>query len=859
MAESVRHSRQDRPIQAHGEDQAAATRFWTSSPATIADHGGDAALGLSAAIARQRLAAEGPNLAAPIISRRIITKIARRLIEPLVAILLVAALVSGITGDKASVFIILTIVIISIGLDVVQEHNAELAADALRQQIAIKVSVLRDGKIIEVPAENVVRGDVIALSPGNLIPADGIILEGKSARVNEALLTGEPYPVEKYPGASNAADPKDAHEALFGGTALVSGEARMLVARTGVRTRLGAIAAALEADQPPTAFERGLHSLGILIVRLTVFLVLFVLLAHLAFHRPPLESFMFAVALAVGLTPELLPMVTTVTLSRGAVRMAKRQVIVKKLGAIHDLGAMDVLCTDKTGTLTEARIELASYPGIDGKDSAHVLELAAINSVFESGVRSPLDEAILARAGATAPAGWRKIAELPFDFERRRASVLVEHAGRQILIVKGAPESILSLATAAENNDGVQSKLDPELTAQITALHDQAAEQGLRSLGVGWREVEAGTKAITAADERDLVFAGICAFSDPPKASASAAIARLNAQGVRVKIISGDALAVVRHLVTSLDLKCQGTLTGDEIEALGDQALMARVENTDIFARISPDQKMRIIRALSAGGHTVGFIGDGINDAPAIRAADAGLSVEGASDVARAAADLILLAPDLGVLADGVEEGRRTYANIMKYVRMGTSSNFGNMLSMALASLVIPFLPLTAVQILLNNLLYDFSETGIPFDNVDAEDVAAPHNWNMRGILHFTMVMGPLSSVFDIATFAMLRLVYNASPAMFRTAWFVESILTQVLVIFVIRTRALPWQSRPHPALTVTTLGALAIALFLALGPFADFFGFAVLPVHLLIAVAGLAIAYLVMAQFFKHWAIDRR
>ena len=829
--------------------------FWLRNVADIAASGSDISDGLDRAEASRRLALYGPNTVELAVATRMFVKVLRKFSQPLVLILLMAALVSGLTHDPASVAIILLIVFISIGLDVVQESGAERAALALRQSIAIRVTVLRGGHASEVPVADVVPGDVVELAPGDLVPADGIVLESRGGRVNEALLTGEPFPVEKRVGPSGARAAAEAYDALFGGTAVVSGEVRMLVAATGRHTELGGIAAALDADEPPTAFVRGLRSLGLLIVRLTIFLVLFVLLAQIAFHRPPLESFLFAVALAVGLTPELLPMVTTVTLSRGAVRMARRKVIVKKLSAIHDLGAMDVLCTDKTGTLTEARIDLADWTGIDGGQSARVLELAAINSKFESGVGNPLDGAILAKAGDLSATPWQKLADLPFDFERRCASVLASRDKKPVLIVKGAPEAILAIATKAEAPDGKLVPLDPALRARLEKVLEEQAQSGFRLLAIGWRPWEEVRRTISPADERDLVFLGFCAFLDPPKASASAAIARLRALNVKVKIISGDAAPVVRHLVNSLQLDCHGLLTGDDIAALSHEALIARVRETDLYARVSPDQKLRIIRALSEGGHTVGFMGDGINDAPAIKAADAGISVESATDVARAAADLILLAPDLGVLADGVEEGRRTYANIMKYLRMGTSSNFGNMLSMALASLVIPFLPLTAIQILLNNLLYDISEIGIPFDSVDAQDVAAPHNWSMPAIMRFTGVMGPLSSLFDIATFAILLRVYHAGQAEFRTAWFVESILTQILVIFIIRTHALPWRSRAHPRLVATSLGALAVALFIALGPFGKVFGFVALPGALLLAVAALAATYLALAQLLKHVA----
>jgi Mg2+-importing ATPase len=495
---------------------------------------------------------------------------------------------------------------------------------------------------------------------------------------------------------------------------------------------------------------------------------------------------------------------------------------------------------------------------VTGQNRARVLELATINSFYESGVGNPLDAAICQQAGNPAQLVWRKLADLPFDFERRRAAVLVERGGQRLLIVKGAPEALLDRCDRIERA-GDSPALDPATRAQLDAMHDARAANGERLLAVAWRAWSGDPRALTVADEAGLTFAGYCAFLDPPKQSAREAIARLQGLGVRVKVISGDAAPVVRHLVTTLELDCKGLLTGEEISRLSAAALRGKVRKVDLFARVSPDQKLRIIRALSQSGHTVGYMGDGINDAPAIKAADAGMSVDGATDVARAAADMILLSNDLNVVADGVMEGRRTYANIIKYVRMGTSSNFGNMLSMALATLVIPFLPMTAIQILLNNLLYDFSQLGIPFDNVDAAETARPHNWSITAIERFTAFMGPLSSVFDIATFGLLLLVFKAAPAEFRTAWFVESMLTQILVIFVIRTQARPWRSTPHKALAITSLAALGIALVLALGPWAGVFGFAPMPLHLLGAVVALALAYLACAEAIKRLAMTGR
>ncbi len=837
-------------------DSPSAACFWTEPTEDVLARLATTSAGLSASEAALRLQQHGHNAVTGATRRRILARIGHRLTDPLVAILMVAGVVSGLTGDLASAAIIFVILAGSIALEVVQEHSAEAAAEALKRSVAVRAAVRRDGVMASIPVEDIVAGDIVELAAGDLVPADGIVLASRAAHTNESLLTGEPYPVEKRPGPCSAEYPAEAYNGLFGGTALVSGEATMLVVATGRRTQFGGIAVALQSERPPTPFERGLHSFGVLIMRLTAFLVLFVLLTHLAFHRPVLELFLFAVALAVGLTPELLPMIMTVTLSRGAVRMARRKVVVKRLAAIHDLGAMDVLCTDKTGTLTEARITLVSHQGVDGAERPRVFELAAVNSRFETGIKSPLDDAILDHAKELALPDWRRIADVPFDFERRRVSVLAERDGARALIVKGAPEQIIERSTAAEAADGSVHPLDAETRAQIEALYEERLKQGYRCLAVAWRDFPRDRDRPQPDDENGLTFVGLCVFADPPKASAAEGIARLERVGVRVKIISGDAPATVRHLVETLKIPAHGLLTGAEIERMSDAALAGKAQRIDLFARVSPDQKTRIIRALQARGHSVGFIGDGINDAPAIRAADAGLAVEGATDVARAAADLILLAPDLGVVADGVAEGRRTYANIMKYLRMGTSSNFGNMVSMAVASLFIPFLPLTPIQVLLNNLLYDLSETGIPFDRVDEPDLAHPHAWRMADLVRFTLIMGPLSSLFDLAIFVLLLKGFGAAPDMFRTAWFVELMATQILVIFLIRTAGPAWTSWPHPALVATSLGALAAAILLAISPAGAVFGFTALPWPVILAIVGLVLAYLFAAEYLKRYAV---
>ena len=813
--------------------------------------------GLTHAEADRRLQSFGPNLIEAAHGEAVLLKLGKRVLNPLVALLIAAAAISGISGDFGSFFIILAVLTLSITLDIVQEYHAEKAADALRHSVAVRADVVRDRTPVALPVSQLVPGDVVLLRTGDLVPADGVVLDSESLQLDESILTGEPFPARKNNAPCAATEAADAQNALFAGTSVVAGKATMLLVETGRRTRFGAIASALAANLPPTALEQGVRRLGLLILRLTIFLTLFVLLAHLASDRPAMQSILFAVALAVGLTPELLPMVMTVTLARGAQRMARQKVIVKRLSAIHDLGAMDVLCFDKTGTLTQAKITLADCVDWQGAKNDRVLELARVNSRFQTGARSGLDDAILADC-ATGPE-WARRGELPFDFSRRCLSVLAERGQEMLLVTKGAPEAVLSRAVAVEI-DGLAHPLDEALRASIDAAQQRLNEQGFRLLGVAVKAMPAGGTALTLDDEQGLTFLGFCVFSDPPKPDAIKAVAELSALGIRLKVISGDHGAVVRHVADAVGLGSDRILTGAEIAELTDAGLAARVEQIDLFARVDPDQKKRIIDALRKRGHVTGFLGDGINDAPAIHAAHVGLSVEGATDVARAAADMILLASDLKVLAEGVREGRRTFANILKYVRMGTSSNFGNMLSMALASLVLPFLPLLPLQILLNNLLYDLSEIGIPFDSVDEEETARPHVWDMAAILRFTIVMGVVSSLFDAATFLILWKGFGAGAAEFQTGWFFESIATQILVIFLIRTARLPWRSRaPHIALVVTSLGALAAAFFVVLGPLQSLFGFVPLPWPLVAAMAAVTVAYLSAAEFAKHIALRQR
>jgi Mg2+-importing ATPase len=784
--------------------------------------------------------------------------------SPLVLLLLAACLVSAAMGDATSAIVIAVIVVGSVTLEFIQERRANDAAERLRRSVALQASVLRDGRFVRIAATQVVPGDVVRLAAGDLVPADGRVLEARDFFVRQAMLTGEAFPVEKTAADIEAADVdlSSAANAAFMGSSVLSGSATLLVCRTGPASFLGEVSATLRDPAAPTAFERGTRNFGELVVRMTAVLVLFVTFALLAAHRPLAQTFLFAVALAVGLTPELLPMIVSVTLARGAMRMAARKVVVKRLPAIQNMGSMDVLCTDKTGTLTDACIRLEGHVDAEGRDSPRVLQLAWLNSHFESGLRSPLDDAILAKEAGDA-SGWTKLDEVPFGFERRRVSVLLEHGAERLLVVKGAPEDMLALCSRRESvaPDGsfAVDPLDAAARARALARFEALSADGLRVLAVAWRPVPASHDHACVDDESELIFCGFALFIDPPKAGAAQALAQLHALHVHVKVVTGDNEGVTRHVCAQVGLPVHHLLTGARIDQLDDAALAVQAQRATVFCRVSPAQKSRVLRALKSRGHVVGYIGDGVNDAPSLHEADVGISVDTAVDVAKEAADMILLERDLAVLHDGVVEGRRTFGNVMKYIMMATSSNFGNMLSMAAASVLLPFLPMLPAQILLNNLLYDASQAAIPFDGVDASELARPHDWDPGFIRRFTIVFGTLSSLFDFATFAMLRLVFHANETLFRTGWFIESMATQVLVIFVLRTRARPWESRADPALAVAACVALALAALLPFTPLAGMLGFVAPSPLLLLAIVGVAALYLASAEIAKRrfWSYD--
>ena len=801
-----------------------------------------AAAGLGSAEARARLLRTGPNEPAPPHRGAGLVAFLGFLANPLVGILLIASAVSAALGDAVSAAIIALMIGLSVVLNFVQSYRSQRAAARLREEVAPRATVLRDGAWSEIARRDLVPGDVIRLAAGDRVPADARLVEARDLHVQQAALTGESMPAEKTPG-----------ETVYLGTSIVSGAAVAEVTATGRATAFGDIAARLSARPPETEFERGTRQFALLITRTVLFLVLFVVLASLALRRPAFESLLFAVALAVGLTPEFLPMITTVTLARGAVRMARRRVIVKHLAAIEDFGSMDVLCSDKTGTLTGGEMTLESSLDPLGTPSPRPLARAWLNSVHETGIASPLDAAIL-RHGAPDAAEGRKLDEIPFDFERRRLSVVVEDGGdggAPRLITKGAPEPILALCEAWELA-GERKPLDAGARAQCEATWRRLSEHGARVLAVAERVVPRQTR-YTVTDERELTLVGFIAFSDPPAKGVAEALAALRRDGVRVKILTGDGELVARHVCGQVGLDAGRIVLGEELERTGDVALAAVAERVDVFARVSPTQKTRLILALKSRGHVVGFLGDGINDAPSLHTADVGVSVANAVDVAKDAADIILMERNLDVLHAGILEGRRAFANVMKYLLMGTSSNFGNMFSMAAAVLFLPFLPMLPTQILLNNFLYDISQVTIPTDAVDPEFLAGPQRWDIGVIRRFMLWIGPISSLYDFATFGALLWVFHADAPLFHTGWFVESLATQTLVLFVIRTARSPLRSRPSAPLAVTTVLVVAAGVALPWTPVAGPLGLTPLPGGFFVFLGGATVTYLAFVEAAKR------
>jgi Mg2+-importing ATPase len=796
--------------------------------------------GLTSGEAARRLAQYGPNEPVHVHRFSALRQLLHLFASPLVLILLVAALLSSLLGQRADAGIIVTIVMLGVGLNFWQTFRSNRAAEALNASVMPTATVLRDGQWREIPLRDVVPGDVFRLSAGDLIPADAQLRESRDLTVQQAALTGESFPVDRH-----------VPDTVLLGTSVISGTATAIATATGRRTQFGGIADRVAASPPETEFEHGLHRFSALILKTTLVLVLFILTISLALRRDPFESLLFAVALGVGLTPEFLPVIASIALTQGAVRMARANVIVKRLPAIQNFGSIDVLCSDKTGTLTSGQLALEQVIDAEGASSDRVFLLAYINSRLETGIRSPLDAAVL-RHHELDIGSYAKLDELPFDFERRRLSIAVQAAGAAdaLLITKGAPEPIVERSVALESAVGIRAMSDADRAAAL-ARYRQLTDDGLRVVAVAYRHVPART-TYSKDDEVDFVFAGFLAFSDPILPDAKAIIAQMKADGVEVKILTGDSDAAARHACAIVSFGAGRVVTGDDIARMNDDALAHVVEETSVFARVAPAQKNRIILALKRRGHVVGFLGDGINDAPSLHAADVGISVMSATDVARAAADVVLRQPGLDVLHRGIIEGRRASGNMMKYLLMGTSSNFGNMFSMAVASAFLPFLPMLPTQILLNSFLYDLAQITIPSDNVDRDYLRRPQRWNIDLIRDFMIFIGPVSSIFDFLTFYVLLRVFHAAEPLFHTGWFVESLATQSLVLFVIRTAGNPLTSRPSRSLTLTTLAVVALGAYLPLSPLAGPLGFVVPPLRYGAFVAAATAAYLVLVQVAK-------
>jgi len=823
-------------------------------------------LGLSRSEAEARLAAFGPNEPVPQERQRLVIQILRRFASPLVAILLVSSVAAATLGDFVNASIIVAIVILSIVVEFVQTHRSERAAEALKARVAQTATCLRDGVWHEVVRREIVPGDVVRLSAGDMVPADASLVDAKDLHVNEAALTGESLPVEKSAGPSaeaSAAEATPSEHTVLMGSSVVSGSGTATVTLTGSRTAFGEIARGLAVRPPPSEFEHGIARFGLLILKTVMFLLLFVLVISAVLRRDPLQTLLFAVALAVGLTPEFLPMITTVTLTRGAVRMARKNVIVKNLAAIQNFGSIDILCSDKTGTLTTGEMVLAAHVDPGGTRSERPLLLAYVNSFFESGIDNPIDAAVLRKAKLNPLdsavlihehpdiSGFAKLDEIPFDFERRRVSVVATRDGEPLLVTKGAPEYVFPISTTCEMG-GQLVPFDDAMRAKARETFDKLSAEGFRVLAVASSKVSP-RETYSKNDEHDMTLAGFIAFVDPPREDAHEVLTALREQGIQVKILTGDSELVASYVCARVGLPTDRVLLGAEIDTLSEPALAQRSEHTTVFARVSPEQKNRILRALKRRGHVVGFLGDGINDAPSLHAADVGISVAGGVDVAKEAADIILMEPGLQVLLSGVLEGRRAFGNVMKYLLMGTSSNFGNMFSMAGAAVVLPFLPMLPTQILLNNFLYDLAQITIPSDHVDASFMRRPRRWDITLIRRFMLAIGPVSSLYDFLTFYVLLRVFHASETQFHTGWFMESLATQTLVIFVIRTTERPWKSKPSAALASTTIVLTAVGLVLPYTPLSHWFGFVPLPPPFFAFLAVATLTYLGLVEILKR------
>ncbi len=840
---------------------------------------GSSTNGLTSEQAARKLEEVGPNTVAAGGRKSVIADLLSRCKNPLVVQLLIIAAVCYATADTAadriSAYIVLGMVFLSVFLSYFQETRSSRAVEKLQKMVKTTVSVLRDGKETEVLLEEIVPGDVVVLAAGSLIPADLRVLSAKDFFVTQSALTGESMPVEKNADSNQAAG-RTAFEysnACFMGSNVLSGSARAVVLTTGKKTFFGSLAEKMLAKRDLTNFDKGVKSFTWLMIRFMIVMVSVVFLIVGIKSHNWLEALLFALSVAVGLTPEMLPMIMTVCLSKGALMMSKKKVIVKHLHAIQNFGAMDVLCTDKTGTLTQDHVVLERYVDVTNRTSEDVLRYAYMNSFYQTGLRNLLDRAILSHTDLDVERNCRKVDEIPFDFKRRRMSVVIDYEDRHVLICKGAVEEVVSVC----ENYQVDEDINPLIQLIRDDLMDEyrsLSAQGYRVLAIAYREFDRTKPIFAVADESELILLGYIAFFDPPKETSARAIEALQRSGVAVKILTGDNELVTRKVCDDVGMKITKLLTGPQLAALDAAAFVREVGEANVLARLTPDQKEKVIKTLKTAGHVVGFMGDGINDVLAMKAADVGISVDTAVDVAKESADIILLEKSLLVLEDGIIEGRKVFCNIIKYIKMGASSNFGNMFSMVGSNLILPFLPMLPIQVLVNNLLYDMSQVGIPLDNVDAEFLEKPRRWNIRSIQKFMIYIGPISSIFDYATFFLMLYVFGCSAyslpgtteaakshmeELFHTAWFVESIITQTMIVHIIRTRRIPFiQSRASKTMIFTTVTIMAIGAWLPFSPVAGIIHLVPLPAAFFLWLLLFVLAYSVLTHLVKTWFYRR-
>ena len=795
--------------------------------------------GLSQKEASRRLARYGKNEIEERKRASALLDFFLRLKSPFVFILIFAAFIEALFGDWLGAAIITAIIVASVVLDFINTYKSQKAAKELMRRVKITATVVRDRTPHELPFFEIVPGDIIMLSPGDLIPADGTVIHAKDLFVNESTLTGESFPVEKI-----------ADGQVFMGSSMVAGNGVMEVTATGAKTKFSHIAALLQKREEPTEFDRGIREFSLLVMKITFVLVIFIFFVNSMLKHSVLESFLFAASLAVGLTPELLPLIITANLTKGSLAIAKRGVIVKKLSAIQNFGSMDVLCSDKTGTLTEDKIELVKYVDGVGKESEKVLQAAYVNSFYQSGFKNPLDAAIQEFKNINV-GEYQKIDEIPFDYMRKRNTIVAENKGERMMMAKGGPEELFKVCSFYTDT---HEPLTNEWLEKIRGTYNALSREGFRVLAVAVKTLSKDKLAYEKEDEKDLVFLGFVAFLDPPKKSVIQTLKNLERLGVEIKIVTGDNELVTEKIARDINLSVKGILMGEEIERMSDAALAAKVGGITIFARVSPEQKPRIISVLRSHGHVVGYLGDGVNDAPALKAADVGISVNNAVDVAKESADIILSQKSLKELTDGVGEGRRTFANTMKYLMMALSSNFGNMFSMSAASLFLPFLPMLPVQILLNNLLYDAAQFTIPTDNVDEDEIKKPRKLSVPFLKRCMLVFGPLSSFFDFVTFAVLAFGFHLAGHAFQTGWFLESLATQTLVIYVIRTKKIPFLESAPSLLLAVSVVIIVVAGWLL--PYfevtRELFSFSALSAVNYLAIGGIVLAYLFAVQLIK-------